>query len=428
MAGGAMLALAGGGAALAQDKVFQTPSQAIAGGRLIFEARARYEGVDQKRTVVLTEDAEAMTVRTRLGWETGAWSGLKGLIELEDVRHLGPERFQVQVPGAVGPPLNGGDKARYPVVNDPEGTELNRLQLSWRASDSVQATLGRQRIAFDDQRFIGTVAWRQDEQTMDALRVDGAWGRLKATYVYVDQVNRVLGERRDWDSDSHLLNAAWGVAEPLKAQAFAYVLDFGNSPANSSLTAGLKLSGKARLEGYQLAYNATWARQSDYRRATDDYSLDYWGGDLAVTRGAWTAKAAYESLEGNGVRGFTTPLATTHAFNGWSDAFVQPLGGNKGFVDGLRDFNLTVAAKPRWRWPHLSNVDVLVRWHRFEAERTGASLGHEWNAQIQAAIGAKLSAALKYADFERDDSAVPVGQAAPPASRTKVWFTLEYRY
>ena len=43
------------------------------------------------------------------------------------------------------------------------------------------------------------------------------------------------------------------------------------------------------------------------------------------------------------------------------------------------------------------------------------------------AINPRLSAALKYADFERDDSRTPAGRAATPPSRTKVWFTLEYK-
>lgn len=406
---------------------FGSPGDAILAGKLILEVRGRYEYVDQKRTAVLTEAAKSATVRTRLGWETGDWHGLKGLIEFEDVRHVGPEHFQVQVPGAAGAPLNGAPKARYPIVNDPDVTELNRLQLTWTPNSAVQATIGRQRINFDDQRFVGGVAWRQDEQTFDALRLDGAWGRFKATYAYVTHINRILGELRDWDSDSHLLNVTWSPAEQLRLQGFAYVLDFGNSAANSSVTKGVKASGKVRAGQLMVAYNATWANQGEYRGNTPNYSLDYLGGDVAATFDIWTAKASYETLEGSGTRGFTTPLATNHAFNGWSDAFVQPLGGNKGFVDGLEDFNLSLAVRPRWRWPHLSNIDLILRRHDFSAERTGAHLGHEWNAQVQAVINPRLSAALKYADFERDDSRVTAGQAAPPASRTKVWFTLEYK-
>jgi hypothetical protein len=403
-----------------------TISDAIMGGKLLLEARARYEFVDQKKTAVLTENGESFTLRTRLGWETGDWNGLKGLVEFEDVRQIGPEHFAVNVPGATTPPLNGAAKARYPIINDPDVTELNRLQLTWTPNALFSATLGRQRILIDDQRFIGNVGWRQDEQTFDAVRLDGAWGRFKATYAYVIHVNRILGELRDWDSDSHLANLTWSPAEQLRLEGFVYALDFGNSAANSSITKGVKASGKAWLGLFQVAYNATYANQRDYNHNTAPYSLDYWGADLAATFDIYTAKVSFESLEGNGTRGFTTPLATTHAFQGWADAFVQPLGGNKGFVDGLEDLNFTLNAKPRWRWTYLFNIDVLVRYHDFDDQRTGANLGREWDAQVQAALNPKLSVAIKYADFERV-ARVPIGTATPPPSRTKVWFTLEYK-
>ena len=286
--------------------------------------------------------------------------------------------------------------------------------------------MGRQRVMIDDQRFVGNVGWRQDEQTLDALRLDGAWGRFKLTYAYVTHVNRVLGELRDWDSDSHLVNLTWSPAEQLRLEGFVYALDFGNSAANSSVTKGLKASGKTWVGLFQVAYNATYANQRDYRGNTPNYSLDYWRADLAGTFDIYTAKVSFESLEGNGTRGFTPPLATTHAFQGWSDAFVQPLGGAKGFVDGIEDLNGSINIKPRRRWPYLFNLDVLVRYHNFDNQRTGAALGREWDAQIQAAINPKLSIALKYADFERA-ARVPLGSAAPPPSRTKVWFTLEYK-
>ena len=403
-----------------------TISDSIAAGKLLFEVRGRYEFVDQKKTAVLTKNGEAATVRTRLGWETADWHGLRGLMEFEDVRQVGPEHFQVQVPGATTPPLNGAGKVRYPIINDPDVTELNRLQLSWTPNAMFTGTIGRQRILIDDQRFIGNVGWRQDEQTFDAARIDLSYGRFKLFYAYVTHVNRVLGELRDWDSDSHLAQLTWSPAEQLRLQGFVYALDFGNSAANSSITKGVKASGKTWIGLYQLAYNATYAHQSDYNGNTADYGLDYWGADLAGTFDIYTAKVSYESLEGNGTRGFTTPLATTHAFQGWSDAFVQPLGGNKGFVDGLRDLNFTVNVKPRWKWTYLFNLDVLVRYHDFDDQRTGASLGREWDAQVQAAINPKLTAAIKYADFERE-TRVPAGTATPPPSRTKVWFTLEYK-
>jgi hypothetical protein len=402
-----------------------TISDQIAAGKLILEVRARYETVDQTRTATLKDEASAFTVRTRFGWETAEFAKVKGLIEFEDVRQAGPEHYAVNVPGVTTAPLNGADKARYPVVNDPDVTELNRLQLTWTPSAALQLTAGRQRILLDDQRFVGNVGWRQDEQTMDGFRADLALGRFKATYAYVTHINRILGELKDWDSDSHLLNATWSPAEALRLQGFVYALDFGNSAVNSSLTKGVKASGKTWVSLFQLAYNATYAEQSDYHGNTPNFDLAYWGGDVAATFDIYTVKASYESLEGDGTRGFTTPLATVHAFQGWSDAFVSP-GGNKSFVDGIEDANLTFNAKPRFKRTYWFNTDVLLRYHDFNDQKTGADLGREWDVQLTAAINPKLSIQFKYADFKRETT-VPLGTAAPPPSRTKGWITLEYK-
>ena len=71
-------------------------------------------------------------------------------------------------------------------------------------------------------------------------------------------------------------------------------------------------------------------------------------------------------------------------------------------------------------------VIAFVGYHTFDDQRTGVHLAHEWDAQFQAAINPKLTAALKYANFKRV-ARVPTGTATPPPSRTKVWFTLEYK-
>ncbi|MES2341358.1 MAG: alginate export family protein [Pseudomonadota bacterium] len=402
-----------------------TLSDQIATGKLLLEVRARYETVDQTRTATLRDEGRAFTVRTRLGWETADFKGFKGLIEFEDVRQIGPEHFAVNAPGAATPPLNGADKARYPIINDPDVTELNRAQLTWTPSAALQVTAGRQRILLDDQRFVGNVGWRQDEQTFDGVRADVALGRVKATYAYVTHINRILGELKDWDSDSHLLNVTWSPAEALRLQGFVYALDFGNSAINSSITKGAKVSGKTWVGLYQLAYNATYAVQSDYRGNTPAFDLAYVGADLAGTFDIYSLKLGYESLEGDGARGFTTPLATVHAFQGWSDAFVSA-GGNKSFADGIEDKNLGFNVKPRFKKTYLFNSDILVRYHDFDDQRTGADLGHEWDVQVIAAITPKLSIQLKYADFQRE-AAVPIGTLAPPPSRAKAWLTLEYK-
>lgn len=60
------------------------------------------------------------------------------------------------------------------------------------------------------QRFIGGSAWRQDEQTFDAVRIDTRQGQFDASYIYIAHVNRIFAEDQDWDSDSHVRRELFG--------------------------------------------------------------------------------------------------------------------------------------------------------------------------------------------------------------------------
>lgn len=377
---------------------------AIQAGTPILEFRPRYETVDQSGVA----DAAAFTLRTRVGWQTARWRNVVGLIEFEDVRQLGGADYNDGVPPA----------EPFASISDPEVTELNRLQLVWTPTSQLTATLGRQRMILDDQRFIGAVAWRQDEQTFDAVRLDGDFGRLDVTYAYLEHVNRIFAEDLDWGSDSHVLNVSYTFADPLKVQAFAYLLDFDDPAtaavaANSNQTYGVRASGKTWLERFQLAYAATFARQSEYGDNPFDYETDYLAGEVSLTWGPTTARLGYESLEGEGAnRRFQTPLASLHIFQGWADAFLSTPD------DGVVDANVTLNLRPRWRRDHLFNIDLTARYHDFETERTSADLGSEIDLSASASFTPRLSGIIKWADYD--------GPGAP-ADRTKLWAGLEFR-
>jgi len=407
----AALAVTGGAQA-------QSVGAVIAGGKPILEVRGRVETVDQAG---FANTAEAYTLRTRLGWETAAVAGIKALVEIEDVRAAGD--YNVAVPGPGGTSLNG--KTAYPIVNDPEVTELNRLQLAWTASPAATVTLGRQRILIDDQRFVGNLGWRQDEQTFDALRLELGSGPVKGTYAYVGKVNRSLGEERDWDSDSHLLNVAWTASPNLKLVGFVYALDFASSPLNSGLTTGVRANGKSKAGAVAFAWTLSAARQTDWRNGPRSFDLGYLEADLAGTFDIWTVKAGFERLDGDGTTGFATPLGTNHGFNGWSDVFVIA-GGTKTWADGIEDASLGLTAAPRLKTRLFANPVITLVWHDFNAERTGADLAAEWDVQAQVALTPKLTALVKYADFARE-TRVPTGTALAPADRRKAWVSLEYR-
>jgi hypothetical protein len=399
---GALLIAESAGAQAPENKASAANfSTAIRSGAPILELRPRYESAAQSGA----PDAEALTLRTRLGWRTAKWRNLEALIEFEDVRALTGD-YNDGVPPA----------EPFATIADPEGTEINRLQLAWTPNDKAAVTLGRQRIVFDDQRFIGAVAWRQDEQTFDALRLDADFGAIDIAYAYVDHVNRVFGEALDWESESHLVNASYAFGAPMRLAAFVYALDFpdpASAAANSNITYGLRATGRFGRDALKLAYAASYALQSDYGANPFSYEAEYLAAELSATWGPATARIAFESLEGDGPnQRFQTPLATLHAFQGWADVFLITPN------DGIDDLNGSLILRPAWRSDHLFNIEFLVRAHEFEAERTGADLGSEIDLSASAHFTEKLSGLIKYADYD--------GTGAP-VDTTRVWVGFEYR-
>lgn len=69
-------------AALAEESL----SNLISQGKPILDARYRFENVDQNNAL---RDANAQTLRTRVGFQSGKWYGLSALIEADNVSGLG---------------------------------------------------------------------------------------------------------------------------------------------------------------------------------------------------------------------------------------------------------------------------------------------------------------------------------------------------
>ena len=174
-------------------------SAAISEGKSSMNFRYRFEGVDQDG---INEDAAASTLRSRYTCVSGSTSGFSMGLETDYVSVIGPEDYNSTVNG----------RTAYPVVADPDGFDLNQAYVKYN-NQALTATFGRQRIALGDQRFVGGVAWRQNEQTYDAARfVYNASETLSLDYALVMNVNRIFGpddgaQPADWESESHLLTA-----------------------------------------------------------------------------------------------------------------------------------------------------------------------------------------------------------------------------
>ena len=365
----------------------------------ILDLRLRYEGVDQDG---FADNADALTYRLRAGLQTGEFLGTSFLVEFD---HIG------DIVDDFNSTTNG--KTMYPVVPDPEATELNRLQLTNKSFPDTAITLGRQRVILDDSRFVGNVGWRQNEQTFDALRVQNdSIGKLKLDFTYLNQVNRIFGDESAmgrWEGDVWLANASYPT--PFGSlTGFGYLLDIDDAGGTmSSETYGVRLAGARELGEGKLSYAASYANQKDYGSSPFDYSADYYLIEGDYSFGAVSLGAGYEVLGGDDQRGFQTPLATLHKFQGWADKFlVTPAGG-------VEDIYAKAGYKVGDVGP-LSGVSIAAIYHDFSADEGGSDYGSELDLSASGTWD-KVKLTLKFADYQSDGFA---------SDTQKIWLQLDF--
>lgn len=394
-------ALCVGDAALADDA-----ASIVEEGTIIFDGRLRLEVVEQDG---FANDAVAPTFRARLGFQTGTFLNLQLLVEGEGVVHLGDD-FNDTVNGNV----------TYPVVPDPEGYELNRLQLDYSGVPDTLVTLGRQRINLDNQRFVGAVAFRQNEQTFDALRLANTSVKgLSLNYIFVNQVNRVFGNESpqgEFEGPTHLFNAAYELSRFGRLTGYAYLLDLEEVPLLSTATYGLRLAGKGNLgDGASVRYAVEYAYQQDYADNPLDVALHYGHGEAAVAYEGFNILAGVETLEGDGTVGFSTPLGTLHKFQGFADVFVSTP------ADGIVDLYAGPGYEATFDAPvgPVTGVFAGLTFHDFKTERGRQPLGSEIDAEVTARLGEHFALTATYADYNGDRGF---------ASVQKFWLQLDVAY
>jgi len=392
--------IAAAGPALAAEDF----GEALLGGKPIIDLRIRYEHVEQDG---VANNADAYTGRARLGYATGSFHGFTVLTDFDLVGHAGSEDYNDTING----------RTSYPVVADPDTAELNRLQIAYDGLPDTIVTLGRQRIILGNARFVGNVGWRQNEQTFDALRVvNSSIDGLTLGYTYLNRVNRVFGEDSvagRFRGDSHLVNINYTGVGGVTLGGYAYLLDLNEAPQFSTETYGARLSVPLKLaEKTKLALTGEYANQTDYEGNPASVDLDYMLAEAAFSHDAFGFTVGYEVLEGDGTTGFSTALATLHAFNGWADVFLTTP------AVGLEDLYLG-ATYALNNIPAIEKLVLGVTWHDFSAERGGAGFGDELDAVANFVLSKNLSLNLKFASFNGGSGF---------ASRDKTWLSLTYAY
>jgi len=349
-------------------------AEAFQNGSTAVSFRLRFEDVD-----VGGVSNDALTLKSRLTYKTDTLNGFSALFEVDDTTVLGDED--------------------YTGIADSEYTDVNQAYLAYSAADTT-VKFGRQRILLDNQRFVGGVGFRQNEQTYDALTLTNkSLPDTTLFYGYISEVNNIFAS--DAKHETHLLNAKYTGLPFGTVTGYYYQIE-PDAAADSIDTFGVRFTGSQPAGDAKLLYTAEYATQDQNNGSKPDYYVLEGG----VSVSGVTAKLGFEVLESDNGVGFNTPLATKHKFQGWADKFLGTPG------TGIEDLYLTVGTK-------VAGVKLLAVYHDFEAETTSADLGSEFGLVVAKQFGKNYGLSLKYADYQAGDTGVDTD---------KLWLTATAKF
>lgn len=371
--------------ALAQKKA-SSFSEWLQFGDWTLDARYRLEHVDQDG---FGEDALASTLRLRGGFETARWSGFSALIEAELSGPIGGERYDSTT----------NDRTAYPIVADPETSEINQAFLYYQKGPN-HLLLGRQKLPIDQHRFLGSVDHRQNQQTFDALMVmNRSLPGWTLVYGYMDRVRRFLSSDNplgDIDMNSHIINAEYVTPSKNQLTIYGQFLDMETSAvtAGSHRNVGIRYQGTAGNEALKWLYHVEFADQSSYADGADIVDANYWRVELGPRfANQWVLRLGIEQLGGDGTYAFQTPFANGHAYNGRADLFA--LGTPAA---GLRDQYV------KFETP-LLGARVSVAFHQFDSDAGSVDYGNELDVVVTYRFRKNFQLVFEYARFNAKDFA-----------------------
>jgi len=350
-------------------------TEALVGGKATMDMRVRYENVTEDNA---KQDATALTVRTRLGYKTGNFMNVNGFLEMNNVTPMIDEDYDSKLNGNTG----------YSVIADPTNTIVNRAHIDYVGLADTTLRYGKQRIIYDNARFIGNVGWRQTEQIYNAFRITNkSLSDTNLDYAYLSKRYKITTAVEN--ITAHLLHASYGGWSFGKLTGYAYLLDFVDNPTTSSQTVGVRFKGATKGD-VKFNYTAEFADQGKYADGSDAIDASYIRLEGGATFVGVNVTAGYEVLgSNNGQYGFSTPLATLHGQNGWADKFLSTP------ADGLVDVTLKVAGK-------VAGVKLVGVYHDYTADNGSDKYGTELNLLAAKKFGKNYSLGAKYAGYSAD--------------------------
>lgn len=385
--------------------------------RFSADVRIRYGNINDN----INKDANTLTGRLLMTLRTPQVGNFRAVFAAEHVNDFGINTYN-----------DGGTNGQFEYATevDPSGTELDEAFVEYK-TETALIRYGRQYINHGalPQRYLGTVAWRQNHQTYDAFSVDAMIGdKFRLETALVEKAYRVFGRDhpsravREWDLDGIAVRGTYPVSNFGDVTAYVYNLDFDDNPLLSTRTVGVVSEGpcfsKPSRFGWTGKCKGELASQSALHESVgfkgllyihSSFGVDFSNFQKENTTGNVTINFTF--LEGDRVFSFKTPLATLHGYAGAADKFLVNTP-----PDGLLDFEIRIKER-------LLGWNVTVGLHRFEAwPYDRPTYGTEIDIAATRTFGS-YKWILKFADYQANDEWKPLFYGI---DATKFWATVQF--
>ncbi|TRW49639.1 hypothetical protein FM042_01890 [Aliidiomarina halalkaliphila] len=365
-------------------------------GKVSIDFRYRLEHVEQTNPL---QNALASTLRTRVNAQRALSTMIAFQLEIDHVEVIGDDRYNSTV----------NLRTDYSVVADPRGTDINQALISIRIPDfDGVVDVGRMRINHLNQRFLGGVGWRQNEQTFDGVRYQHNTQDWRIDLAYIQNVNRVFGPKGPAANERGTLFTGlvqWQLSDQQSLRGYMYDFDFSDWDIRDSQTYGIEYHHTWPMPTGSLQAQVVAARQNDAHQHPQSFSHHYhrFSATMPVLQRA-KLELGSERLAGDGISAFQTPLATLHAFQGFTDLFLVTPN------DGLRDHFAKVSMS-------IGQVPLTIGYHQFYADTDRRRYGDEWNITGTYRLQSGVQLLGKFADYRAKSHAVDT---------RKAWFMVSY--
>lgn len=280
--------------------------------------------------------------RARLGISLGYESGLKLLVQLQDVRTWGEEADTLNDYSANGFDLHQA----FGIVPIGFGLSLK---------------IGRQEIIFDNHRLVGNVGWSQRARAFDAARLNYKRGDIDLSVIYArvleddasggghvsDADGHVPAGRGD-DTHAVMARLGWSPMSELKG-SLTYVGTIDEAKEHTRHTMGLYLHGA--WNGLSYSGEFYYQMGSLKNAAGEEKDIGAMLGAASVGYTAPVTTSPFIKAWGEFISGdktpestFATPYPTNHKFYGELDYFLNTVAHTANL--GLLDVGGRVGLKP----------------------------------------------------------------------------------